>query len=195
MADVPRMPAAAVEKLREVLRRSGDYLEYGSGGSTILALSGAACRVVSVESDARYLAAVTRKAAGFEARFTPLYADIGVTTRWGWPISAGSSDRWPDYARLPWRHLAAEGVFPDSILFDGRFRVACVLESLLRLGTRTCLLMLDDYSLRPSYHVLESEGFVTRVEMADRMLVAKRADGFDPAKAGALLERSFMDPR
>ena len=92
-----------------------------------------------------------------------------------------------------WRHFALTGIFPDVILIDGRFRVACVLESLINLGDHECIFMIDDYSDRLDYHILEEECFLTPIEMAGRMLVAKKSKDFDVLKARSTIHRYYRD--
>lgn len=47
--------------------------------------------------------------------------------------------------------------FPDFILIDGRYWVACAFESArpANASQTTAGLMFDDYAMRPFYHVVE----------------------------------------
>ena len=51
--------------------------------------------------------------------------------------------------------VRAAGLQPDTVLVDGRFRVACFLASLIYLQPGAVILW-DDYRGRDSYYVVES---------------------------------------
>lgn len=138
------------------LRNTSSYLEYGSGGSTLLAARLAAS-VVSVESDRVFADAVRRAVNSpgrkFSANVDVIHANIGLTEEWGYPVFTTPTRRrvhaWQRYVVAPWaRH---PGFSPDTVLVDGRFRVACALETLLRCGPDTCILV-DDYTDRRSVY-------------------------------------------
>ncbi|MCG3769440.1 MAG: hypothetical protein JW384_00562 [Nitrosomonadaceae bacterium] len=139
--------------------------------------------VVSVKSDKRFLATVMRKAAECSKKFTPLYVDIGPTKEWGMPTNLSFNESWKRYPQVPWRYFQSNGILPDVILVDGRFRVACVLESLINLGDHECVFLIDDYFDRPGYRALEEEGFLVSIEIVGSMLVAKKSKEFDALKA------------
>lgn len=162
MAEGPRRPdltlppAEAAVYLSAVTRATasgGTVLEYGSGGSTLLA-SEAGAEVWSVESDAAW-AAMMRD--WFEAhpparRVTILHADIGPTRDWGHPVDDSRIRQWPDYALTPWE--TAGFPHPDVVLVDGRFRLASFLAVAFHI-TRPVTLFFDDYTPRRAYHRAE----------------------------------------
>src|SRR5665213_1804730 len=162
--DVPSEPhfdAEGSAYFREQLNSTHNYLEYGSGGSTIIAHK-LVNNLVSVDSDGHFLADVRRKLAndGSGAVTKLIHANIGLTQMWGMPVFTKPTRRrvrrWEGYPRAPWRYFRALGQEPDLILIDGRFRVACVLESLLSLSPCSqCQILCDDYVGRPQYHVVE----------------------------------------
>jgi len=55
---------------------------------------------------------------------------------------------------MPWSEIIKCNQFPNVILIDGRFRVACFLASLL-LAKPGTIILFDDYVNRPHYHVVE----------------------------------------
>jgi hypothetical protein len=191
---------------REQLEHTGNYLEYGSGGSTLFA-SRRVKLLVSVESDAHYLAAVRRKLA---AEGTPrerrksggavtklIYANIGFTVEWGKPAFARPTPRrvhrWADYPTAPWRYFRSIGQQPQLILVDGRFRVACVIESLIQLSPSSeATILIDDYITRPHYHVVER---LADVEMVGRMAVLHPRPSWDRSEGRQLLVQYRTDPR
>jgi hypothetical protein len=161
---VTRMPKARI------------YLEYGSGGSTIVAAK-SRVRFKSVDSDPFFLRAVENK---ITTEFgSPngdfIYSNIGMTQLWGVPIfkrqSAGRRNRWKRYALAPWLNHDAS-FLPDLVLIDGRFRVACALTTIKYLTNKVSFeILVDDYALRPEYR--EIEKYAELSSMQGRMAVFK----------------------
>jgi hypothetical protein len=155
--DVPFMPAAVVDRMQELLDGATCYLEYGTGGTTLLAGRLGVPLSYCVESDPSWLSAVEHrlKAMAPTGRHVLLHADIGPVDRWGFPTTIPLDTAAGDYALGVWRRLEADGASPEVVLVDGRFRVACFLASLLhaRPGTR---IVFDDYLDRPYYQVAET---------------------------------------
>ena len=163
-ADIPRLPHMEPEGLallRECLAGANCYLEFGAGGSTVLAAAMGLEAIISVESDPAYLeatraAAEAEAGAGAAAAIAPHPVDIGPTAAWGNPVDPGKAARWPAYCGSVWqRIIGGELASPDLILVDGRFRVACFLLSAISAKPGTVILF-DDYFDRPHYHVVES---------------------------------------
>lgn len=177
--DVPSEPhfdEASTEYFRSQLRSTRNYLEYGSGGSTILA-NESVRTLVSVESDGRFLADVSRKLdqAGRRAMTRLIHVNIGLTQDWGMPVFTRPTPRrirrWQDYPAAPWRYFRSIAQQPDLILVDGRFRVACVLESLLSLSPLSdTQILLDDYVGRPNYEIVEQ---FAELELVGRMAILR----------------------
>ena len=144
------MPAAEAEALHTAYAGAGVVLEYGSGGSTLMAAE-AGAEVWSVESDAAWAAMMQGWFAQNPAkgRAHVLHADIGPTRDWGHPADDSRLRHWPDYALKVWE---APGFrHPDVVLVDGRFRLACFLTAAYRI-TRPVTLFFDDYAPRAAYH-------------------------------------------
>jgi hypothetical protein len=144
--DNPNMPKAAVAVLKARLADARCYLEYGSGGSTVLAARTGVPRVYSVESDSTFFAAVEQKVLdlGGAVALRPVLVDIGPTRRWSRPIDNTRADAWPNYSAQVWEVIEQAGDTPDTILIDGRFRVACCLQSFLRMSD-DAVILFDDY--------------------------------------------------
>jgi hypothetical protein len=197
IGDQPHLAPAALAKWREFISDSQVYLEYGSGGSTIEAVQHVDT-VVSVETDRRFLDAVVEKARSVGA-FHPTHVDIGWTAKWGSPLvtwrSAARTKRWREYPRAPWAMLDHLGVQPDFIFVDGRFRVACVLESFLRLPVRSdCNFMMDDFKGRGGMYgpVLD---FAEAVDVHDQAISFRKSREFDQEECRVALKRHFSDHR
>jgi hypothetical protein len=194
----PHFDEASTLYFREQLRRARNYLEYGSGGSTILA-NQMVTNLVSVDSDASFLADVRRKLETHDRRAMAklIHVNIGLTQHWGMPVFTKPTRRrvrrWEEYAKAPWRYFRTIGQQPDLILVDGRFRVACVLESLLSLSPLTeTQILLDDYVDRPEYEVIEQ---FAQVELVGRMAVVHPRRLLERIQVRRLVKQYCADPR
>ena len=194
---LPHMPPLAQQAFENQVRTAKIYLEYGSGGSSVLA-SAYADQVVSVDSDRFFLRAVGHRVKGSRASFVPYYVDIGYTGPWGVPVTTAINPRrlkkWKRYPAIAWRYFDSSNTEPDLIFVDGRFRVACVLESLMHLGPNSeTRIMLDDYGDRPYYNVIEE--FVRDLTYYDRLVCFKKRKEFDRERCQTLLEHHYSDWR
>jgi hypothetical protein len=182
----------------EQLESARNYLEYGSGASTIRA-NRLVNTLVAVDSDAHALAEVRRKLAeeGRRAMTRLIHVNIGLTYERGMPVFTKPTRRrvrrWEDYPTAPWRYYRSIAQQPDLILVDGRFRVACVLESLLSLSPLSSTqILLDDYADRPYYDVVER---FADLEMAGRMAVLRPRRLIDRIQVRRLVKQYCADPR
>jgi hypothetical protein len=174
------------------------YLEYGSGGSTVTAAR-TKKPFITVDGDRFYLTSVQKK---IEQQFGSvpgifLYADIGLTGEWSFPTFTSATTRrlkkWKCYPEAPWNIIKERSQFPDLILIDGRFRVACALVSLKHLNKQSdFVLLIDDYAERPHYRVVED--FAHLDLMKGRMAVFK-PKLIDPTKIAAAIEAATSDYR
>jgi hypothetical protein len=194
----PHFDEASTLYFREQLQKARNYLEYGSGGSTILA-NQMVTNLVSVDSDASFLADVRRKLETHDRRAMAklIHVNIGLTQHWGMPVFTKPTRRrvrrWEEYAKAPWRYFRTIGQQPDLILVDGRFRVACVLESLLSLSPLSeTQILLDDYVERPEYEVIEQ---FAQVELVGRMAVVRPRRLLERIQVRRLVKQYCADPR
>ncbi len=146
-------------------------VEYGSGGSTLLAARSPGSTILTTESDRAFLDRLTKHAVAerLPGEIVPLHCDIGPTGHWGHPRDASHWRKFPDYALTPWRYLGPRGASPDLVVIDGRFRVACFLATCVSIRCETEI-FVDDYVRRPNYHVME-EVSTPREIVDDRMAV------------------------
>lgn len=159
MADIlsptPSMDEGGLTCFKEALARSRCYLEYGCGGSTVYACNVAQVKVViAADSDKRWL---EKTKASFNSANTKLllgHCDIGEVGDWGVPKSTDQVHNFWKYMATPWQIAKQYNHVPDTVLIDGRFRIASFLFSLLsaRVGTT---ILFDDYMDRPQYFVVE----------------------------------------
>lgn len=150
------------------LRDSRFYLEFGSGGSTVLAAR-LGKQGVSIEGDGYYCRDVRRKLRGVSHDMQLFHVNIGRTGEWGYPLDQRPTDSnvaaWRRYVGKPFDKLG-DG-FYDLVLVDGRFRVACALQTIAEAKKRkaSLRLLVDDYhdaeEPRPHYYAIEKYARMT----------------------------------
>ena len=174
----------------KLLSQASSYTEFGSGGSTVLAASLLSGAVTSVDSSKEWLARVETACGQVSVRSPPrfVFADIGPTVEWGQPADDSCRNRWPLYGLSAWEVDGAENA--DMFLVDGRFRVACFLETLLRCREEAKI-AIHDYAPRPGYHVVEP--FVDCIAAAGTLSVFRRRPSVDWRGAVRLLDRARYD--
>jgi hypothetical protein len=172
----PHMDAAGLQCFQESLQRCRCYLEYGSGGSTVYAATLAEPpTIISVESDPAWIEKVRGAIGPAHGKLYLEHCDIGEVGHWGAPRNHGRITEFWRYTAAPWAIAARLALIPDTILIDGRFRVASFLFSLVsaRVGTR---ILFDDYLDRPHYCV--AERFCQVAETRGRMAVFVAANHY-----------------
>lgn len=182
-------PLEEMQLVRRVYDSAHIILEYGSGGSTILASEQPAKLVFSVESDHAWAIRLQHE---IDLRNLPspalvYHVDIGPTGNWGRPLSPEAWTRFYRYPLAIWD----EPFFrqPDVVLIDGRFRPACLMAVLLRTQ-KPVTVLFDDYTERPAYHSVEA--FLKPTEMVGRMAVFDvEPRPFDPSETGAIMDHFF----
>lgn len=175
----------------EALSKGSRYLEYGSGGSTLIALRTPSLgKIDSVESDADFIekhlkpdGLVDENLKSGRLRF--LIPRIGKLGAWGHPVDREAEHLYPNYALCPWFDRAK----PDIILVDGRFRVASALATLIECPGGT--LLIHDFN-RSLYRVLDA--FVSIYDAVGTLVVGQRSADFDEKRARKLLKRYLYAP-
>ena len=169
----PEFDELSKPKFIDLLRRSEFYLEYGSGGSTLLAAR-IQKRFISVDTDPWFLRSVRRAIGTLAADQKLIHADIGLTGPWGKPmrdtgLSASRLAKWRSYAATPWQDIANDDA-PDLVLVDGRFRVSTTLLCCQKLYKNPeARILVDDYAERPEYSVIERHADL--IDMVGRMAI------------------------
>lgn len=167
---------------------SSAILEYGSGGSTLLAAK-LGKPVMTVESDKAWADRMAETLAPFPTAAVH-YVDIGVTKAWGFPETAAAAGRFHQYALSVWDRPGL--VTPDLVLIDGRFRAACLAATMLR-ATGPITVLFDDYQRRRYYHRVEA--LATLEHMVGRMAVFTVTPGPIPPDMLTEVIGWFADPR
>lgn len=183
--DEPHMEPQEARVFAGLLRNSKIYLEYGSGGSTVLADRLNVPHIVSIESDGRF-ASKLQEQFNQELRrrhVDVIHVPIGLVGKWGKPIDQRRTEknaaRWQNYADRPWEIFREHAKVPDFILIDGRFRVNCTLTSLLELPDQSdTWFLFDDYFTQGrNYRAIEP--FIEIRQQVDRGVVFLKARDFD----------------
>lgn len=143
------MPDAEADALRAAYTSARVILEYGSGGSTVVAAEMAGKHITSIESDRKWARMMKRWFAenppADKTEVNVIWSNIGPTRAWGQPKDDSDWQKYPNYPLGVWQR---EGFrHPDVVLVDGRFRIGCVLATLYNI-TRPVTLMIDDYARR-----------------------------------------------
>jgi len=135
-----------VSFIKEEYQRASTILEYGSGGSTILA-AGNNKTVVTTESSASWLIELmgSYKEHNLPGNIIPIFCDIGETKAWGHPKDDSKWGQWPSYSVKAWHYCNENKLDPELILIDGRFRVACFIASCINT-TKPIQILFDDYA-------------------------------------------------
>lgn len=149
----PHMSTAEHALLTSLLRSSRNYLEFGSGGSTYRACQLVGESVTSIDSSQAWLNDVALACEGPDCPIKPTLAhvDIGPIGDWGMPTDMSTKDRWPSYYQDIWEKPSVSDT--DLYLVDGRFRVACFMQTLLNCRS-DALIMIHDFSGRAHYHIV-----------------------------------------
>jgi len=160
------LPAAEAAWVTQAYQDAKVILEYGSGGSTVLAAEMPGKTIFSVESDRAWtdMLAAYLTSADVLSMPTLHYCDVGPTGRWGRPKNDSGWRNYHAYPLSVWER--PDFVQPDVVLIDGRFRAACFLTVLFR-ATQPVTVYFDDYIGRAKYHIAEQ--FVPRAEVRGRM--------------------------
>lgn len=149
--EMPRMTAKETALFESYLVKSKCYFEFGSGGSTKLAIRNN-IEVHGVESD-KYWVDTLKEETGSLCKID--YVDIGPTKEWGYPVDNTHRDKFPRYSKAILKHKTAF----DLILVDGRFRVACTLNAIKQTlkkqkNSNDTVIFIHDFWDRSDYHIV-----------------------------------------
>ena len=189
---VPVMSAAELSLFHSVVRHARGYVEFGAGGSTVVAVQIGNGFVLSTDSMQEWIDAVCRECAGAGLATVPemILADIGPVGALGFPSDPARREQWRCYHELCWTLPRASQA--QFYMVDGRFRVACAMQVLLR-APAGALMAVHDFASREPYHVVRR--FAREIASAEDLSVFIVEQERDvPGIALALAEHAF-DPR
>ncbi|MDQ2762190.1 MAG: glycosyltransferase [Pseudomonadota bacterium] len=201
--DPPHLFEGEHRLFSDAMARYGQrYLEFGTGGSTVLAAK-AGSIFVGVDSDTRWLNKLKAQPAVARAikagRGALLHVDIGPLGEWGFPADESRAASWPDYIRFPWTEWDSRRERPDLVFVDGRFRVACCLSVVVAMsawraiGDTPRVLLHDFNAARPFYQPVLDFFEIEAVENSLHLLRIRR--DASPLGAMAAMLGSLSDPR
>jgi hypothetical protein len=178
----PGMSPREIALYRRVVRDSSGIVEFGCGGSTLLALRHCSAKIYSVDSDRKWIDRLLNRRrirrAVESSRLCFHHSDLGPVTEWGWPVRPPTAEQAAAYYSAIWSRVDSATV--DLVLVDGRFRMACVVEALRRCPTTT--IVVHDFWDRPHYH-----------DILPALLCTDRADTLGVFVARADLTPEFLD--
>jgi hypothetical protein len=185
------MSDAEFRLFESVVRCARSYVEFGTGGSTCLAASLVEGPIISVDSSQEWLDQVAQACATRPGWTQPrlIHVDIGPVGEWGRPTDPSTEERWPRYHEAPWAIPGTEAA--DLYMVDGRFRVACAMQALMRCRW-DALLVVHDFSSRKGYHPIRH--VAREIAIAEDLSVFQRRPDFNLEKARALLVHHAYDP-
>lgn len=184
----PCMTPAEVALFSECIPHAGCALEFGSGGSTQLFFERGASRLYSIDSDEEWLKKlIASPVVSIHLKYNrwkPFHANIGPVRAWGAPVAEEPQICWLNYHQYCWETIL-ERTF-DIILIDGRFRVACLCQSLLRCDNDNATYLFHDFFNRPDYSVVLE--FLDVVAQADTLAVFKPKKNINWKKLNLVLQ-------
>ncbi|MEE9407214.1 MAG: hypothetical protein V3V28_03970 [Polaribacter sp.] len=168
------------EVFNKYIKNSKYYLEFGSGGSTIRALQISKAKIYSVESSIGWINYLSEYKVLNYAKNKRVFfhaIDIGKTEGWGYPVSNKSKHLFPNYSNKVFSSLNSVKI--DTVLIDGRFRVACALSVILNLYklNSDTIILIHDFWNRKQYHILLE--FLIKQDSVDTLGVFKIKKGLD----------------
>lgn len=168
---MPMMSSSEIKLFEKYLSNATNYLEYGSGGSTVFASKFKNIKKIkSIESDSKWASKIQK-----ETKTEMNYINLGKTGECGTPVNLSTKHLWNKYSQTySKKHLwptYSQHYSPefDIVLIDGRFRVASFLDICLKEGTP--IVLFHDFLNRPEYHIVLQ--FSRIVESIDTLVVLK----------------------
>jgi hypothetical protein len=188
------MTAAELNILHGHIDTATQFLEFGAGASTLYAASVPTIQQIdSVESSAGFVDDNLKphpviSQALSAGRLSFHIIDIGKTFHWGYPASFCKKHLWPDYSFRIFRQKSDH----DLVLIDGRFRVACTLNTILN-APEHCKILIHDFWNRPQYHIVLD--FLDTHAQVDTLGVFTKRQGIDARQVKSLIEKYKYFPR
>lgn len=141
---IPHLFGNNLDIFNNYLSKSNVYLEFGSGGSTYVAAHTHKIPVIHyVESDRSWFERVKKECPNAHGHFIDIKSKPNSCGNPGTNASIESMKKYSD--------VYIDDV--DTILLDGRFRVACALKLHSKISG-DCVILFDDFLNRPQYHIV-----------------------------------------
>lgn len=193
MPEKPAMTKAEIELLDSYIPFGGKVLEFGSGGSTMHFFEQGVLHLTSIESDLDWLNKLVADPClrhfASKHKWLSMYADIGPTVEWGNPQNFCAPEcKWLSYHQYCWQSMPHADF--DMVLVDGRFRVACLFQCLLRCPEQT-IYFVHDFVGRP--HYLPMLEFTDQIDQADTAVVLRCKKDVDWKALAIKLQNHLFD--
>ena len=140
------------------LKKSKFYFEFGSGSSTLFADS-LKKKFVSIELDKTFFNLMKKKLNNKD-----IYnINIGPVGEFSYPLVTNKKNIL-SYIRSVNKYFKKKN-YPDFVLIDGRFRVACCLNLFLiiKKKRKKITILIDDYQKREHYKILKNFFYIKNV--------------------------------
>lgn len=121
----PAMTHREIDLLNRYINTCKNYFEFGIGGSTVYVCNNTNANIRGVDSSTEWISNVQKMVDNKRVKLT--HIDIGPTREWGNPVDDSFKHKWSDY----YTSIHKTDIEPDLILVDGRFRINCILQSIL----------------------------------------------------------------
>jgi hypothetical protein len=184
---LPRMSAEEAALFLSFIKNSRDYVEFGTGGSTVLASKHVKNSILSVDSSQEWLNQVSCACGSSQTKPQLRFVDVGPIGDWGFPTDGSAKSRWPDYHSAIWTVQRSSDA--DLYLVDGRFRVACFAQTVLHCKP-SAIIGIHDFSSRPAYHCVReiAQEIATAGDMSFFLPLSRRQT------AEAILQAHYTEP-
>jgi hypothetical protein len=185
------MLPSEIALFKSVLRCTSKYVEFGCGGTTVLAHSLGCASIVTIDSSLEWLDKVRIACMpNGKTEIKTIHVDIGAVRELGFPKDDSTQSLWDDYHTAPWTD--PDLALADTYLIDGRFRVACVMQTAMRCSS-SAIVMVHDFANRPYYQSVSR--VLREIARTDNLSIFQLRGDFERATAEALLSRHARDPR
>lgn len=190
----PAMTAKEVALYKETLKDKKFLVEYGVGGSTLLAFKSGINTIWSTDSSQEWLDNIRNHpelgAAVAKKKLHLFHADLGQLRQWGFPAGMEAVKKWPGYPMQVWEKLGERAEQVDVVLVDGRFRIASALVSLLFTRPEVPV-VIHDFE-RTHYHVVLE--FTDTIASCERLVVLKKKSDLNMRRLMRVLFKHILDP-
>lgn len=181
---LPHMTAAETMTFQKYLSNCVNYFEYGSGGSTYMAAGlDNIENMCTVEADETWINEMQMTSEEVQNRMKNntiqfYVVDINCDASfWSYPKDESKKDEWCKYPGALKDYIQTYQLYPDFILVDGRFRVACVVKVLMELYNRQPIIAIHDYADRECYQFVQE--FMDILEQVDSLIVFRPKKDID----------------
>lgn len=179
------MTEAELHYFMGLLSMTDNYLEFGSGGTTVYAASLVKKSVLSVDSSKEWQITIANECKKLRTPVIPLlhFVDLGPAGALSKLEMGTYGNDGVNYYTEVWNF--SQALNADLVMVDGKFRVACFLSALLHCQADTTFL-IHDFE-RTVYAVIAD--FVDEVVAVDRLVAFRKRSDFDASVATEVLLR------